>query len=42
VIKKIQKEADSRMLMTYRFLQDKKIEKLKLREWKTYSENYEF
>jgi hypothetical protein len=42
VIKKIQKEADSRMVVTYRFLQDRKIEKLKLREWKTYTEKYEY
>ena len=42
MIKKIQKEADSRMVVTYRFLQDRKMEKLKLREWKTYTEKYEY
>ncbi len=42
MIKKVQKQADSRMILTYRFLQDKKIEKLKLREWKSYIEKYEY
>lgn len=38
----MQKEADNRLIETYRFLQDKKIERLKMMEWSTYKEKYEY